>query len=352
MAVEKISVKQFVDLSESSLIIDVRSPSEFQHAHYPDAISIPLFDDEERKVVGTTYKKQSREQAIKIGLDFYGPKMKNIVIEVENILKQRALKSVVVHCWRGGMRSAAIAWLLDLYGFQTYQLEGGYKAYRNWVLNQLEKPHNLVVLSGRTGSGKTALLHELQQKNYPVVDLELLAGHKGSTFGNLKHIPQGSNEFFENKLALELYKIQNSEHQHSPIWVESESSRIGDVSINNSFYNQMRNAPRIQIEIPFNERLNYILSDYGQEELSELISAVERIRRKLGGLEAQRAIDFLQENNIRSAFEILLRYYDGYYDKSTLFQPEVLNIALPTTNAQENVTILLQTIHTDGTIRV
>ena len=123
MAVERILIDQFIKLSVEHLVVDVRSPSEFQHAHFPGALSVPLFDDKERVIVGTTYKQRSREKAIKIGLDFYGVKMKAIVEKVEDELKKRHSKTVIVHCWRGGMRSSAIAWLLDLYGFNVYQLK-------------------------------------------------------------------------------------------------------------------------------------------------------------------------------------------------------------------------------------
>lgn len=352
MAVTKIPTQQFVQLALTDLIIDVRSPSEYAHAHCPNSVSIPLFNDEERKIVGTTYKKQSREEAIKIGLDYYGPKMKEFVNQVEGLLNERSSKTVVVYCWRGGMRSAAVAWLLDLYGFQVYQLIGGYKSFRNWVLEQFQQSHNLLILSGHTGSGKTAILHELNTKNQFVIDLEALAGHKGSAFGNLKHTPQGSNEFFENKLALELFKIQQENSNNAVIWLESESSRIGDVSIHPSFFSQMKQSKRISISIPFEERLNYIVEEYGTENKQELIAAVERIRKKIGGLEAQKAIDFLQNDDVKSAFTILLDYYDRFYTKNTLYNSTNIQYVLPTTDALTNSQIILEKLHQNDTFRL
>ena len=211
MAIEKILVEQFIQMSEKYPVFDVRSPGEFAHAHIPGAYSLPLFSDEERKVVGTTYKQQSREAAIKTGLDFFGPRMKSVVEQVENICHQfpyketNTRKHVLVHCWRGGMRSAAIAWLLDLYGFKVTTLSGGYKQYRNFVLNLFSYPFAFRILGGYTGSGKTDVLKELKRLGEPVIDLEGIAHHKGSAFGAINEPPQPSQEMFENKLANRLY---------------------------------------------------------------------------------------------------------------------------------------------------
>ena len=136
MAITKINIEQFISASKNQLILDVRSPSEYNHAHIPDAISLPLFSDEERKIVGTAYKQKSRQAAIKLGLDYFGVKMKMMVEQVEKLVAEHQQKHetkstiVYVHCWRGGMRSGAVSWLLDLYGFKVCQLVGGYKAYR------------------------------------------------------------------------------------------------------------------------------------------------------------------------------------------------------------------------------
>lgn len=130
MPAQRIDIEQFLSLASLHPVLDVRSPGEYKHAHIPGAHSFPLFTDEERKIVGTTYKQKSREEAIKIGLDFFGPTLKQRVLDAEQIAN--GTKILLVHCWRGGMRSAAISWLLDLYGFKIYTLAGGYKAYRNW----------------------------------------------------------------------------------------------------------------------------------------------------------------------------------------------------------------------------
>ena len=163
MPIEKINIEKFLELSEQQLVIDVRSPGEYNHAHIPGAYNLPLFTDEERKMVGTAYKQQSREAAIKIGLDFFGPKMKRMVEEVEALIdsRQSAVGSqhsgihtsncILIYCWRGGMRSAGVAWLLDLYGFRIYTLAGGYKKFRNYTLDLFKLPlqfNILVVIPG------------------------------------------------------------------------------------------------------------------------------------------------------------------------------------------------------------
>src|ERR1043165_4296362 len=156
MAVQSVKVDVFLELAECQPILDVRSPGEYTHAHIPGAYSLPLFTDEERKAIGTAYKQESREAAIKIGLDAFGPKMRTMIERVERLLQEGKYPksedgqhTVLVHCWRGGMRSAAIAWLLDLYGFDVYLLEGGYKTYRHWVIAFWQEKGRFKVQIGR-----------------------------------------------------------------------------------------------------------------------------------------------------------------------------------------------------------
>lgn len=346
MAVKRISVDEMLQIQCDSIILDVRSPQEYNQAHIPNAISVPLFTDDERKIVGTTYKQQSRENAIKIGLDFFGPKMKEIVCIAEEIVKKNSTKKIIVHCWRGGMRSNAIAWLLDIYGFNIFVLEGGYKKFRNWVLHQLAIPYKLKILGGFTGSGKTEILHELQTLNENIIDLEKLAIHKGSAFGSLGLPQQCSAEHFENKLALQLNKILQSANKEKIIWVESESQRIGNINIIHTFYQQMVNAPYVFLDIPFDERLQFIVANYGSFDKRDLLNAIDRIKKRLGGLETKNAVEFLINNNISSCFNILLSYYDKYYLKSSSsYQKNKTIIQLPNTNAKANSAIILQQLN-------
>jgi tRNA 2-selenouridine synthase len=323
MSVEKISVDRFAELAGIFPVIDVRSEAEYSHAHVPGAHNLPLFNNEERKIVGTIYKQQSRELAIKKGLDFFGPKMKSMIVFAEKINASlgNENKTFIVHCWRGGMRSAGVAWLLDLYGFKVYTLVGGYKAYRNWVLKQFEKDHRINIVGGYTGSGKTVLLDELKKFGEAVVDLEGIAGHRGSAFGRIGLPEQTSVEMFENKLAMALSTIER-EKPGKPIWMEDESQRIGAVSIPHTLWSTMRKSLVYFIHIPFEKRLAYLVDTYGKLDKKELYDATTRIQKKLGGLETKTALQFLEENDLFGCFDILLKYYDKLYGKSLLSRKE------------------------------
>jgi len=316
MAITKITIEEFIKIPQGSfLLLDVRSPSEFAHAHIPSATNLPLFIDEERKIVGTAYKQQSKEQAIKIGLTYFGSKMNLMIEEVEKLIASNKLQkdnnkniAIVLHCWRGGMRSAGLAWLLDLYGYKVFTIIGGYKAFRNWALNQFNKTYQFKVIAGYTGSGKTEILHSLKQKAETIIDLEGLAKHKGSSFGNLAEIELPTQEMFENKLSIEIHQLQDK-----TIWIEDESQRIGNINIPTNIFLQKQNAIIYFIDIPFEERLEYIVANYGKHSKEKLVNAVIRIKKRLGGLDAKNAINYLLDDDLKSSFAILLRYYDKYY---------------------------------------
>jgi tRNA 2-selenouridine synthase len=354
MAIEKIDISKFLTMAGKPVIavhgrdsgvhnpwatpvIDVRSPAEFEHAHIPGAISFPLFNNEERAVVGTAYKQQSREQAIKIGLDYFGVKMKRMVEEAEKL----KTKSLVVHCWRGGMRSAAVAWLLDLYGFKVYTLTGGYKAYRRWTLECLKQDHDIRILGGFTGSGKTEVLHAMNKMGEPVIDLEELANHKGSAFGAIGQPRQPSQEMFENLLALQLQLQSGTGKQ---IWLEDESQRMGLLNLSQDFWQMMRLKPVYFIDVPFEQRLNYIVKHYGKLQKGDLAAAVMRIKKRLGGLETKTALNFLAEDNIAESFRILLRYYDKLYEKALTTRPvpaPVIKITAPLAGHEDTARLIL-----------
>jgi tRNA 2-selenouridine synthase len=351
MAVTKLDIDDFLKLSIEYPVLDVRSPGEYNHAHIPGAISFPLFSDEERKVVGTAYKQQSREQAIKFGLDYFGVKMRKMVEEAETITDnwQKAMgkeahshKTLLVHCWRGGMRSGAVAWLLDLYGFKIYTLKGGYKSFRKWSLAQFEKQYPVRIIGGYTGSGKTYLLENLQKKGESVINLEGLAHHKGSAFGNIGMPAQPSQEQFENKLALALAAMAKTA---KPIWLEDESQRIGDLNLPLNLWKQMRKTQVFFVDIPFEERLKHIVLEYGKLEKERLVNAVIRIKKRLGGLETKEAVNALIEDRIEDCFRILLTYYDKWYSKGLHNREnlEALLHKIPCKTVQEsNINQLLQ----------
>jgi len=323
MAIQKLSVDEFVQLSITLPVIDVRSEAEFEHAHIPGAYNLPLFNNEERKVVGTIYKQQSRELAIKKGLEYFGPKMKDMVIFVEDLIAKTdpTNKKILVHCWRGGMRSAGVAWLLDLYGFKVYTLIGGYKTFRNWVLNQFTLKTNFRILGGYTGSGKTIVLQALNEMGAAVVDLEGLAGHKGSAFGNIGLPKQPSQEMFENKLAVSIFNVKNK-FPTQEIWIEDESQRIGTVNLPQVLWLHIRTCPVYFLDIPFAQRVQYLVETYGKLDKTELGEATKRIQKRLGGLETKMALQYLDENNIEACFDILLKYYDKQYSKGLEKRPD------------------------------
>lgn len=327
----RVAITEFLEASRHSLLLDVRSPAEYRHAHIPGAISLPLFSDEERKVVGTAYKQLSRENAIKIGLDYFGPKMRQMVEEVEKLIvdrdsltetsnSQRPTANVFVYCWRGGMRSGAVSWLLSLYGFHVTVLAGGYKSFRNQVLKSFEEPYAFKILGGYTGSGKTEVLQELRQRGEKTVCLESMASHKGSAFGNINMPPQPSQEMFENLLSCELQATRHPQDHTAPssantIWLEDESQRIGLVNLPGPLWKTMRESPLYFLEIPFEERLRHITEEYSQCTREKLAGAIERIKKRLGGLETKNALQLLEDGAYEDCFRILLSYYDKQYLK-------------------------------------
>lgn len=315
--ITRVTIHEYLLRLQHLPVIDVRSPGEYAHAHIPGAVSLPLFSDEERKVVGTIYKHQGKQKAIKVGLDYFGVKMRPMVEWVEELLSKKGdeERSVVLHCWRGGMRSAGVAWLLDLYGFTVFTIVGGYKAYRRWALQQFEKLYDCRILGGYTGSGKSEILSQIS-KVQAVVDLESLANHQGSAFGGIGRGAQPSQEMFENKLALALSSVENKK-----IWLEDESQRIGNCMIPNALWTTMRQSKVLFIEVPFEERLKRILADYGARPQEKLVEATLRIQKRLGPNETKMVIQYLAEGNIEEGFRILLKYYDKLYGKS-LFNRE------------------------------
>jgi tRNA 2-selenouridine synthase len=363
--VQRIDIDKFLALASQFPVFDVRSPGEFNHAHIPGAFCFSLFSNDERAVVGTIYKQEGREPAIKKGLEFFGPRMKSVVEEAENIIrkfysrqgnddsqKNRSHNTVLVHCWRGGMRSEAIAWLLDIYGFRVYTLAGGYKTFRHYVLDTFGLPFKFRILGGYTGSAKTELLSELKKRGEKTIDLESLANHKGSAFGNIGMPAQPGQEMFENLLAMELRNFQIESTDDQPIWLEDESQRIGLVNIPHVLWKNMRSSPVYFLDIPFEVRLDHVVQEYGKLDNEKLAAAIGRISQKLGSLNANTAITHLREGHTREAFSILLAYYDRFYFKA-LHNREAVDSLLHTISCKsiipENANLLIQSFQTEKT---
>jgi len=322
-------------------IIDVRSPGEFENGHIPNAYNIELFSDGERAVVGTAYKKESKERAFEIGYEFAKPKLEGFIRRSIEIAPE---KEVVIHCWRGGMRSNAFADHLIDNGFEkVYVIEKGYKAFRNYVLHFFEYPLNLKILSGYTGSGKTEILHSLKKKGQQVIDLEGLANHRGSAFGGIDLPPQPTTEQFQNNL----FSVVQGLNPERPIWVEDESKSIGKVVIPDLFFLKMSTVPVYFLDIPFQERTKHLVDTYANLSHDKLAEAISRITKRLGYDKAKFALDALEIKDYHKVVEITLFYYDKAYlgglqkrEESTISKLEI-----PTVDPSETADFLMSLIN-------
>jgi tRNA 2-selenouridine synthase len=304
--IKSITINDFLLLKNAIALVDVRTPAEFEHGHVPGACNLPLFSNEERVKVGTTYKQVGREEAILLGFDLTGSKWSGFIKQSLEIAPD---KKIGVHCWRGGMRSGAMAWALDLYGFEVYLIQGGYKKYRHWVHRQFEQQYQLQILGGMTGSGKTKILQQLKKMGEQVIDLEEIAQHQGSSYGSMNKMVQPTQEQFENNLANQLKDL----HKQKRIWVEDESLTIGKRSIPNSFWHQMRDAGMIDIKVELQHRVRSLATEYGSLDKDFLAESTERIRKRLGPEQTKYAIEAIRENRMEDFVMIVLVYYDKTY---------------------------------------
>ncbi|MCF8232484.1 MAG: tRNA 2-selenouridine(34) synthase MnmH [Bacteroidales bacterium] len=302
----KLAAEEFLKLSDTIPVVDVRSPKEFGQGHIPEARSLPLFDNDERATVGTLYKQSGRYAAILRGLDIVGPKMSSFLKKGVSWAQEGR---ILIHCWRGGMRSESMAWLFEKADLQADILYGGYKAYRRHIRRAWTHERPLVILGGKTGCGKTEILHELQKSGKQVLDLEGIAHHKGSAFGAIGQNPQPTNEQYENNLASHWRRFDPTK----PVWLEDESRAIGAVSIPEPLYNQMYFAPVIDIHIPKSERIKRLVNEYACFEKGKLEAALHRISKKLGGQNEQAAVKALHEDDYETVADIALWYYDKAY---------------------------------------
>lgn len=304
--IKNVDVSALIELDKTIPVVDVRTPAEFEQGHICGAYNIPLFSNEERVQVGTTYKQIGREQAILLGFDLTGNKWSGFIRQALQIAPD---KKIAVHCWRGGMRSGAMAWALNLYGFDVYLLQGGYKKYREWIRGAFVKNYRLQILGGLTGSGKTKILQLLKQKGEQVVDLEDLAQHQGSTFGSMNYLVQPTQEQFENNLGSQLAGLNKDE----VIWLEDESITIGKMIIPNTLWHQMRDCKVIALNVPLEVRVAFLVNEYGVLDKDFLKDCTLKIGKRLGPLQTKNALIALEEDRIGDFIRLVLTYYDKTY---------------------------------------
>lgn len=307
-----LNIQTFLAGSEADLgpILDVRAPTEYTKGHIPGAISVPLFEDEERAAVGTLYKQIGRADAVLKGLELVGPKLADFVRQAAVLAPNKKIR---VHCWRGGMRSESLGMLWEKAGFDVQLLQGGYKAFRQHTRQLFSQDWKLHVLSGPTGSGKTDVLKALADQGAQVIDLEGLACHKGSAFGGIGLQAQPTTEHFENLLFDALSQLDPNQ----PVWVEDESIGIGRIFVPKPFHDQMKMAPVWVIEIPRALRIDRLVREYALPQVkSELAAALERIKKRLGDLQYRQALKALEQEDFATGAEIALHYYDRAYAKS------------------------------------
>ena len=303
-------------LASYDAIIDVRSPAEFALDHLPGALNWPVLDDEERRIVGTLYVQVSPHEARKVGGAMVA---RNVARHLDAFVRDKPRQwKPLVYCWRGGQRSGSMAWFLGQIGFRTAQLAGGYKAFRGIVRDELERlplQLDLRVLCGRTGSGKTRLLQALADEGAQVLDLEALACHRGSVLGGLPDKPQPSQKGFDTALWAALRALDPAR----PVFIESESAKIGNLRVPDALLARMRDGQCLRIEMPDDTRVQLLLEEYGffaqrPEDFCRLLDALVELRGKETVRQWQ---DAARAGRWGELFLALMReHYDPLYERS------------------------------------
>lgn len=319
------------------LYIDMRSPSEFRTGHVPGAINIPLFDDNERAEVGTIYKNVGVEEAKMRGLAIASTKLPQIVSQIRQVNRQGS--TVIIYCWRGGMRSRSVVTILELLGSSVYQLIGGYKAYRRHVLDRLQefilKPR-IVVICGSTGVGKTSMLKMLDARGIPIIDLEKLANHRGSAFGQ---VGLGLPETAQNFDAKLLQQLEMLNHQPY-IVVECESKRVGNVYLPEVLYEAMQKGIKVLAHASVETRISRLIDEYTglyNSNYEAIIASLRLLSKRLGTKKTEVLIDAFSNGRISEVVHTLLvDYYDPLYgyEKS---DPAVYDFIVDAENLEQAV---------------
>ncbi len=311
---EIIKASVFMQLAEQFPVIDVRSPGEFSQGHIPGAFNVPLFDNDERARIGTTYVQIGKEPAIELGLKFAGVKTDFYLKQIADINSQ---KTILLHCWRGGMRSSKIALFYAEHNFKVYVLEGGYKAYRQYIRSQFSVNRSMLLIGGYTGSGKTEILRNVYNLGHQVIDLESLACHKGSAFGHLGQKQQPTTEQFEN----DLFAQWNATQALKPLWVEHESKNIGNIFLPETFHKAMLSGVLFQIQVSIKTRIARLVHEYACFEDGKLFEILDHLSIFMGSYQVSEARKALKVQDYEKVAAISLQYYDKLYDNSMLKRP-------------------------------
>ena len=317
-----LSISDFLQLRQHRPVVDVRSEGEFETGHVRGAINIPLLNNDERVAVGTAYKQRGQQEAIKEGFRLVGPRLADIIEETKEVSAGRDL---LVHCWRGGMRSNNFCQFAAMARIKSESLIGGYKAYRQLALESYKKPLQIVLLGGCTGSGKSEVLRALADHGEQILDLEGLAHHKGSAFGGLLMPPQPTTEQFQNELFEEILNLDLSRR----VWVEDESLAIGKIFLPNDLWLQMRASQLVQMDVAKEVRIQRLVNEYGAADREIFLQIMGKIVKKLGGQNFIAAKEKLLENDMFSVMEILLTYYDKAYLASINKRRDKIQLTIP-----------------------
>ena len=294
---------EFLLKQDDLLIIDTRSPGEYEIDHIKGAISFPLFDNVERSEIGTLYK-ADKDEAFDLGVEYFSKKMPLLMKKIKSFDAKR----VLVYCWRGGTRSKAMAQLFDLLDFEVFRLKGGYKAYRNYVVDYLSKVEKkFIVLWGNTGVGKTKVLLHLDS----VLDLEGLAQHRGSLFGGVG-LKKQTQKYFETLLFFKLRELSEL------VFVEAESRKVGDIIIPKNIFEQILSGTNVLVEASVETRVNNIVEEYFKPDLiPEIKEIIPKLKQRLGAETINELLLWLEEGKYSEITEFLLiNYYDPLYRHS------------------------------------
>jgi len=340
MNVNAITVSDFLAKSKHELLIDVRAPIEFTKGHLPHAINIPLFEDIERAEIGTLYKQQGKDVAVGRGLEIVSPKMTFFVNQVKSLLKSN---KVFVYCFRGGMRSNSFAWLMNTAGLDACILQGGYKAFRNYALEYFNEDRKIILVGGKTGSGKTDILKHLNNLSLQTLDLEGLAHHKGSAFGSINEQRQNPQQVFEHAIFDCLTSFNTTKH----VIIEDEAQTIGFNKLPHGLWLQMKQSTIVKIEIPFELRVQKLVEDYTTVDVNALKNCVRKISQQLGSLNTKLCLEYLDANNLSDVARLSLLYYDRAYEHSydNKKQP-IIHLKSDTIDAKINAQKIKQIIET------